>query len=329
MADSFPNGRGGMRASGLKDRAVFLRGQILHATGDPRGAIVEYEKVKQLFADAADAILSFRRKALALPPSVTVNGDAPAEIVVSSRNLSKAELRVYRVDLMRLYLMERNLDRMTGIDLAGIAPMLTREVALGPGEDFLDRETKLPLALPERGAYLVVLRSAGEAGIEPIAATSLVLRTDLKMELREDSEAGRVWVNVRDAKGAGVPHADVRIVGSGDSSVKIGATDLRGVFTGEGIHGRVTVVVQTAADKNAKNTDPKSSSFAFYRGTLALGAPPKRRPPRKKRRNNRPRTSSRRTRPSSARPTPKCRLATNRRSRNRSSASSRGWSCSG
>ena len=46
------------------------------------------------------------------------------------KNLDRAELRVYQVDLMRFYLSERNLDRMTRIDLAGIDPEVHRTLEL-------------------------------------------------------------------------------------------------------------------------------------------------------------------------------------------------------
>jgi len=260
--EQFPDGRGARKPSTQKDRAVFLKAQILHATGDARGAVAEYEKVQQMFSDAADALASFRRRKLELPSSISVAGSDPVSVSIQSRNLAKASMRAYRVDLMRLYLMERNLDRMTGIDLAGIAPLAEKEVALGAVDDFTDRETKVPLELPQKGAYLIVVRSTGDTSSASLAAATLALRTDLTMEVREDAAAGRVWVNVRDAKGASVPRADVRVVGSRDGSVRVGSTDLRGVFVAEGIHGKCTVVAQVVSGSD--------SSFAFHRGAVDL-----------------------------------------------------------
>ena len=42
----------------------------------------------------------------------------------SYRNIAEADVKVYPVDLMRLYLTRRNLDAIAGIDLAGITPLL-------------------------------------------------------------------------------------------------------------------------------------------------------------------------------------------------------------
>ena len=48
-------------------------------------------------------------------------------------------MKVYPVDLMRLYLTRRNLDAIAGIDLAGITPLLETTVKLGDGADFDDK----------------------------------------------------------------------------------------------------------------------------------------------------------------------------------------------
>ncbi|MFN0207718.1 MAG: alpha-2-macroglobulin family protein, partial [Planctomycetota bacterium] len=268
--EKFPDGSSSRGQSGYRDRAVLLRAQILHAGGDAKTAVAEYEKVKNNFTDAADAVQAFRSKQLTLAPVVTLDMQEKAELTITSKNLAKASARVYRVDLMRLYLMERNLDRMTGIDLSGIAPLIIKDLALGSTEDFTGRETKVQFELQEKGAYLVVIRSDAEAGAAPLAATTLILRTDLKLEVREDAAAGRVWVNVRDSNNASVAKADVRIVGTRDGSVRVGATDLRGVFVAEGVHGRSTVVAQV----NPKDANDKEGpSFAFYKGSTELAAP--------------------------------------------------------
>ncbi len=52
------------------------------------------------------------------------------------RNIAEADVKVYPVDLMRLYLTRRNLDGIAGIDLAGITPLVETTVKLGDGQDF-------------------------------------------------------------------------------------------------------------------------------------------------------------------------------------------------
>jgi hypothetical protein len=69
-------------------------------------------------------------------------------VALDYRNIAAADVKVYRVDLMRLYLARRNLDAIAGIDLAGVRPLLETTVRLGAGLDFEDRTT--PLDLPWR-----------------------------------------------------------------------------------------------------------------------------------------------------------------------------------
>ncbi len=64
---------------------------------------------------------------------------------------------MYRIDLMKFGLMQRNLDRITAINLAGIKPYHEDTIKLGDGKDFRDREKSLTLPLKEEGAYLVGL----------------------------------------------------------------------------------------------------------------------------------------------------------------------------
>lgn len=271
ITENFIGSGGGRGPSSYRDRATLLRAQILHATGDIKGAVQEYEKVRAAFTDASDAVQNFRQRSLTLPPvKVLAMADA-AEFLAHSKNIAKVNMRVYRVDLMRLYLMERNLDRMTNIDLSGIAPLTVKDVELGTAEDFTEKDTNISLDLKDKGAYLIVMRSAGDSGSESLAAATLLLRTDLKLEVREDVDAGRIWINVRDSKNASVAKADVRVVGSRDGSVNLGVTDLRGVYIADGVHGRATVVAQVQPTAGADKTGP---SFAFFRGQADL-VPPK------------------------------------------------------
>ena len=79
------------------------------------------------------------------------------------RNIAEADVKVYPVDLMRLYLTRRNLDAIAGIDLAGITPLFETTVKLGDGEDFDDKARTIDLPLTKEGAYLVMVR-----GDEPV-----------------------------------------------------------------------------------------------------------------------------------------------------------------
>jgi hypothetical protein len=60
-----------------------------------------------------------------------------------------------------------------------------------------------------------------------------------------------------------VPKVQVKVIGTGNGKFFGGETDLRGVFTAEGVQGQVTAVARRG-----------SAQYAFYRGTTQIGAPP-------------------------------------------------------
>src|SRR5262249_61445436 len=128
----------------------------------------------------------------------TERPDTPKEgkskVELAYRNIAEADVKVYPVDLMRLYLTRRNLDGIAGIDLAGITPLHETTIKLGDGADFEDKLKALNLPLEKEGAYLVMVRG------ENLYASGIVLVTPVEMEVREEAGSGRVRVTVRDAR---------------------------------------------------------------------------------------------------------------------------------
>jgi TolA-binding protein len=263
-----------------KWEAVYILGQIHDARHEPAKALSYYRQVADRFGDAAGAIKELTRKALALPEVAVVRPKSDAEkpavtgvglrsvdvqepsaakpaIQIDYRNLAEVDLKVYAVDLMRLYLTRRNLDGITGIDLAGIRPLVERTVALGDGEDYMDKVKELDLPLEKEGAYLVMARG------ESLYASGIVLVSPIELEVLEESPEGRVRVRVLDARSrAFLPKVQVKVIGSNMSRFVSGETDLRGVFVAEGISGTVTAVARKG-----------TAQYAFYRGKTAIGAP--------------------------------------------------------
>ena len=120
----------------------------------PGKALEYYRQVADRFTDAASAIQSYTRKDLKVPEVSVVRPDGqagrspqvdpaprglravgrraagcragagpepPAKpgIKLEYRNIAEADVKVYPVDLMQLYLTRRNLNGIAGIDLAG------------------------------------------------------------------------------------------------------------------------------------------------------------------------------------------------------------------
>jgi alpha-2-macroglobulin len=182
----------------------------------------------------------------------------PDVLKLGYRNIADVDVKVYPVDLMRLYLTRRNLDEIAGIDLAGITPLVEKTIKLGSGDDYADQLKKLDLGLTKEGAYLVMVRG------ENLYASGILLVSPLELEVLEEPTGGRVRVTVRDAaSGALVPKVQVKVIGSANPTFISGETDLRGVFVAEGIHGQAAAVARKGV-----------AQYAFYRGTTALAVPP-------------------------------------------------------
>ncbi len=141
-----------------KWQAVYIMGQVFHSLGKAAEAIAQYTRVEDRFADAKQAIEYFTRKAISLPEVTTVKPGEAAEPELNFRNVADADVKVYRIDLMKFSLLKRNLGGITEINLSGIRPLIEQELKLGDGKDYRDRTQKLSLPLKEEGAYLVVCR---------------------------------------------------------------------------------------------------------------------------------------------------------------------------
>jgi len=240
-----------------RDFASYILGQIYHAESKPKEAIDWYGKVKELYPDAAEAIAYFEKKSIALDEVTVLKPGQPVELTLKYRNLKEASLQVYRVDLMKLYLQQKNLSAITRVQLAGIKPELEQTTELGDGKDYVEKERKISLKLKDEAAYLVICRG------DDLFTSGMVLITPLKIEVQEDSASGRVRANVLDTvKGGYRPEVHVKAIGSADTEFRSGETDLRGLFIADNVHGKATVIAREG-----------ESRYAFFRGETWLGTP--------------------------------------------------------
>lgn len=246
--EEFARAGGGRGPSDNRRHAIYLEGQIHHAAGRVEPALEAYDRVAKDFSDAGEAAEFFRRKELRLPEVTRFGTQEDPRVSVTSRNVESIAIKVYRVDLMRLYLLHRSLDNVRDILLHGIAPSHAAEVAVGGPDDFAERTTAVPLPVDAEGAYLVVAR-AGD-----LIASGLVLVSDLRIEAHEQPDVGRVRVHVRRGD-AWAADAHVKVVGSGDDRIQSGDTDPRGIFVAADVVGKATVIARLG------------DGFAFHRGT--------------------------------------------------------------
>ena len=248
----YPNGRGGLQKSKNRHLATYLIAQLYHAKNQLEKALTWYKKVKKRFPDASVQVKYFEKFQLRIPEITSIQPNKATSLKIKHQNLKKLKFLAYYVDLMKLYLLKKNLNAVTKINLAGIRPSYKGETALKLSRFTTGTHTST-LPLNKKGSYLVVLKSG------PHEVSGIVLRTGLKLEVEQDASTGRVTAYLFNRKTRKpVPGAIVRIVGSRDGRFRSGKTDLRGIFSASGVRGTVTVITQ------------KGDDFAFFRGKTNL-----------------------------------------------------------
>jgi hypothetical protein len=252
--DVFPDSEG--QASESRPLALYLIGQIHQTVGRIREALVAYHKIADQFVDAAETIAELEHKELTCPEVTRVEPGQAVRLPVVMRNMGQADVKAYRVDLMRLYLRERSLAGITRVNLAGIHPLFEASLSVPAGASTTPHSQTLALPFHEEGAYLVVLKG------EEVSTCGLVLVSRLTLAVNEDASCGRVRVHVQKGpKDAPVYGANVKVVGSESPGLSSGRTDPRGLYTADSISGVTTAMARLG------------ESFAFYRGTKPLAVP--------------------------------------------------------
>lgn len=253
-ASEYIDESGNTTPSENRDLALYILGQIHHARREAEQAAEYYERVQDLFADAREALLGFREKEISIEEVTNARPGGEAELTITYRNIEQAELLVYGVDLMTLYLREKNLSNITSVNLSGISPTLRQVVQLGSGSDLRPKEATAQLALSEPGAYLVICRG------EELFTSGLVLVTDLELDVKEDPVSGRMRIQALDqTDGSYERGVDVRVIGSANAAFTSGETDPRGLFVADGVAGQATVIAHG-----------DGGHYAFFRGATLL-----------------------------------------------------------
>ncbi len=240
-----------------RDLAKYIIGQIYHAQGKPELAIEWYQKVRDIYPDANESIKYFEQKRLSVDEVSIFRPKDKINIKVKYRNIKELSIQVYNVNLMKLYIREKDLSKISQIHLAGIKPKISSTLMLGDGKDYLDKERIVELDIKDEGAYLVICRG------DDIFSSGLVLITSLEIEVQEDTVSGRVRVNVRDVVNNSYEEGvHVKVIGSAEKKIKSGKTDLRGLFIADNVRGIATVIAGDDKDR-----------YSFYRGKQWIGVP--------------------------------------------------------
>lgn len=222
--------------------AVYLLGQMHQALGESAEALERYREVEFDFPDASHSIRYLERRRLSMPEVVTSSVGDPVEVPLRHVGAEEVEVLAYKVDLMRLFLKESNLDRVSGVDLAGITPTCTFTRELPPAPAGTTAETRIALPFEEVGAYLVLARS------RDAFASGLALVTPLHLETMRHPDGVRVTVLEGEERR---PAREVHVKISDGGGFRAGETDLRGVCT-LSTHGpELTVVARRGTHEYA------------------------------------------------------------------------------
>jgi tetratricopeptide (TPR) repeat protein len=234
-----------------REMARYIMAQIHHAKGNMSQALELYRKVRDRFRDADETVMESERILLVVPEVVEVAAGRRPVLSMTTRNLRHVDLRAYRVDPAKLYLLKGSLDDLREVNLAGIRPVFSRTDRID-AQVGVTRETQAPLKLPGKGAYLLLARGGH------ILTHSLVLVGSLRCQVTEDADEGRVRVTVMSGSGKPVVGARVHLKGSSNDRFTVGQTDLRGIFIASDIEGALTVIAS------------HNGSWGLYRGTQEL-----------------------------------------------------------
>ena len=254
-----------------KNLAQYILGQIYHAQNKPGQAIQWYTQVKSTYPDAEESIDYFEQQKLEIPEVTIIQPNAPKTLDLTLRNIDRVQLQIYQVDLMKLFLRQKNLSQMSRIRLAGVEPQLTTEIKLNNPTPYLEHRQQVQLDLSQIGAYLIICRGDQASSSTSEFTSGLMLITPLEMEVQPVGD--RLRLNLKSAEtGDYQPKVHLKAIGSANQKFIVGQTDMRGLFVVDGLTGRPTVIAKSNARHPSDTTD--SAAYAFYRGQDWIGPKP-------------------------------------------------------
>ena len=190
-ADRFPTKSGGMGTSRYKHIAIHMLGKIHHSMQKFRKALASYARVESRFPDAKRAIRFLKLRHLSIPEVTTISTREQAKLKIRFKGVREISMTLYKVDFLLLCLKEKDLSKITRINLAGIKPYLTRKVRLAADHPYLGREKNVTVPAKGKGAYLVVLKANG------IETSGMILKSDLRMDVLGLAANGIARVSIR------------------------------------------------------------------------------------------------------------------------------------
>ena len=167
--------------SNQASRAQFEIGQIYENTlRDPKSALAEYAKLDwgEYASAAMERRSALERRELVISPQKVFRTDESPAITVRTRNVRTLTVRAYRVDPEAYFSRTLGLVDLDRLDVDLIRPDNTFEHPLKGAQEFVMRESIVPLPLKGPGLWVV------QAGEEELWATVAVLISDLDVVVK-------------------------------------------------------------------------------------------------------------------------------------------------
>ncbi len=196
-----------------RGEAQYAAARLLDARGDLKAALAGYKKVSKSYPEAAAAIRALTQVTLAVTEPVVRTTSAQAKIPIRIGNLSKVQIRAYRLDLAVAFLRDTGEIDTASIRVSGVNPAWSREVQVPTARSV--RERAVTITIDQPGAWLIQLDGGGRH------TATLVIRSGLGLNIR----GNRVQLRLHNKPAA---DAEIRVIDGSDKIVAL-KTDLRGV----------------------------------------------------------------------------------------------------
>ncbi|MFB3065803.1 MAG: hypothetical protein ACE10D_04735, partial [Planctomycetota bacterium] len=242
LSRDFPTDRDPRRQakSPFRPAAHHVLGKIAHAEGKLEEAVRQYRSGRSV-PDASEALAFLEERTLEVEPLARARLAARPELLLTVKNVTGLQARIYPVDLFVLLAVRPSLTDLHKVDLTGIAPVATQKIPLQNVRPYRSAERRVQLELGgqgEPGAFLVTLKAGA------LERSTVFLLSDLHLELQRAGGKLRVYATVPGPGGA-LPAKDVFVKVSDGSRVRAsGKTDVRGVFEAGGIGKTAAVVAE-------------------------------------------------------------------------------------
>lgn len=236
----------------LNDTVNLLTAQIYHAMGQIDKALEKYKLVKDKYSDAGLTVKFLEGQAFTLPEITESPLKDPAEMEIEYSGVSEVNIKVYKIDLLMLFMKYKNIDSLESIEISGIKPILTKTAELANPDSHKKEKQKIALDIKEKGAYYVTAK-AGD-----FFSSGIFLRTNIAMAAQEDPNSGMMRVNVYNLETGKVEdNVNVTFISPDMTDYKMTKTDPRGIAEMHNLTGLVT----TIAEKDSSYALRKSQSF--------------------------------------------------------------------